>query len=46
MPTTLVDSQFADLEPLGDDETGATYDVTLTPEMIVNRVLHDLPNLR
>ncbi len=27
MPASLVDSQFADLEPLGGDEAGATIDV-------------------
>ena len=36
MPATLVDSQFATLEPLGADEAGAPIDGTQTPEEIVD----------
>lgn len=38
MPPSLLDSQFADLEPLGDDEDGITVDVTAPPEQIADRV--------
>jgi gluconokinase len=34
MPTTLLDSQFADLEPLQPDEQGATLPVVDLPEAI------------
>jgi gluconokinase len=37
MPTALLDSQFATLQPLGDDEAGVTVDVTGTPEEITER---------
>ena len=36
MPASLVDSQFATLEPLGADEAGAPIDGTQTPEEIVD----------
>lgn len=39
MPATLVDSQFATLEPLGADEAGAPIDGTQTPEEIVDEAL-------
>jgi gluconokinase len=42
MPPSLLDSQFADLEPLGDDEDGITVDVTATPEQIADRVCEGL----
>lgn len=42
MPVSLVDSQFATLEPLGPDETGATVDGTRTPEEIVEDALRRL----
>ncbi|SMH62622.1 gluconokinase [Azospirillum agricola] len=35
MPTALIDSQFADLEPPDADETALTYDITLTAREIV-----------
>ncbi|MBP2297706.1 gluconokinase [Azospirillum picis] len=35
MPTALVDSQFADLEPPGPDEQALSYEVTLPAETIV-----------
>lgn len=34
MPTTLLDSQFSDLEPLQPDEDGATLSVVALPEVI------------
>ncbi|MFC3495410.1 gluconokinase [Glycomyces rhizosphaerae] len=42
MPPSLLDSQFADLEPLGDDEDGITVDVTAPPEQIADRVCEGL----
>lgn len=39
MPTSLVDSQFADLEPLGDDEKGTVVDLSLPVDVIVARFL-------
>jgi len=39
MPTSLVDSQFADLEPLGSDEQGVVVDFTLPVDVIVDRFL-------
>ncbi|WP_432032291.1 gluconokinase [Streptomyces antibioticus] len=46
MPTALLDSQFATLEPLAADEAGVTVDVTGGPEEITARAagaLGDLP---
>lgn len=37
MPPTLLDSQYADLEPLGEDEAGVTLDVTLDPETLAGQ---------
>jgi gluconokinase len=37
MPTALLDSQFATLEPLGADERGVAVDVSGTPEQIAAR---------
>ena len=42
MPATLVDSQFATLEPLEADEAGAPIDGTQTPEEIVEDALRRL----
>lgn len=39
MPATLVDSQYASLEPLDADEFGVALDFTLAPEQIVERFL-------
>lgn len=39
MPPALLDSQFAALEPLGDDEDGITVDVSDTPEDIATEVI-------
>jgi gluconokinase len=43
MPASLLDSQFADLEPLGPDEPGLTVDITATPEVIVEVALKAIP---
>ena len=39
MPAALLDSQFADLEPLGADEPGLVVDVARPPEEIVDEAL-------
>lgn len=39
MPTSLVDSQFAILEPLGPDERGVALDVTQPPEVLASAAL-------
>lgn len=39
MPPTLLESQLDTLEPLQDDEPGATYDVAMTPEEIAAQVV-------
>jgi gluconokinase len=38
MPSSLVTSQFKDLEPLGPDEAGLPVDGTLSPVEIVARI--------
>lgn len=42
MPPSLLDSQFADLQPLDPDEDGITVDVDAAPESIVDQVRDDL----
>ncbi|GAB2937415.1 gluconokinase [Rhodococcus aerolatus] len=42
MPTALLDSQYADLEPLGDDEGGLTADVTRPVADIVDDAVRAL----
>ncbi|WP_341368424.1 gluconokinase [Yoonia sp. BS5-3] len=39
MPLSLLDSQFAALEPLGADENAVTVDIDQAPEMIVRELL-------
>ncbi|WP_328376121.1 gluconokinase [Streptomyces sp. NBC_01020] len=39
MPTALLDSQFAALQPLGPDEAGAAVDISGTPEDITGRAV-------
>ncbi|EDY45379.1 gluconokinase [Streptomyces sp. SPB074] len=39
MPAKLLDSQFATLQPLGPDESGAEVDVSGTPEEIAARAV-------
>ncbi|MEU3632175.1 gluconokinase [Streptomyces fradiae] len=39
MPTALLDSQFATLQPLGEDEAGVAVDVSGTPEEITDRAV-------
>jgi gluconokinase len=43
MPAALLDSQLADLEPLGADEPGVTLDVAHSPEELVAAALRSLP---
>ncbi|MER7110377.1 gluconokinase [Streptomyces sp. NPDC000229] len=45
MPTALLDSQFATLQPLGDDEAGVAVDVSGTPEDITDRAVAALRRL-
>jgi len=42
MPPTLLESQLATLEPLGDDEAGFVVDVDQTPAAIAGEVLRRL----
>jgi gluconokinase len=42
MPPDLLESQFATLEPLQEDERGIEVDVTLSPEQIVDRAVQEL----
>ena len=42
MPASLVDSQYADLEPLQPDEFGVPIDFTFGPERIVQRFLEEI----
>ncbi|WP_405782103.1 gluconokinase [Streptomyces sp. NBC_00859] len=39
MPTALLDSQFATLQPLGRDEAGTAVDISGTPEDITGRAV-------
>lgn len=39
MPTSLLASQYASLEPLGQDERGVRVDIRQTPEQIVDQVM-------
>lgn len=45
MPTALLESQFATLEPLQDDELGVEVDVTGPPEEVTERALVALRRL-
>jgi gluconokinase len=45
MPTALLDSQFATLQPLEPDELGVAVDVTGSPEEITERAAHALEEL-
>lgn len=42
MPGSLLDSQFADLEPLGSDEDGVAVTVDQSPAALVERALANL----
>jgi gluconokinase len=46
MPLSLLDSQFADLEPLEADERGMVVDIMATPDEIVHRTLATLARER
>lgn len=43
MPTSLLDSQFAALEPLADDERHVSVPIALSPDEMVSAVLAELP---
>ncbi|MFH9074352.1 gluconokinase [Streptomyces alboflavus] len=45
MPTALLDSQFATLQPFGADEAGVDVDVAGTPAEIADRAAHALAAL-
>ncbi|ORT60032.1 gluconokinase [Streptomyces sp. CB03238] len=45
MPTALLDSQFATLQPLADDEAGVAVDVSGSPEDITDRAVAALRRL-
>jgi gluconokinase len=45
MPTALLDSQFATLQPLQADETGVAVNVTGSPEEITDRAMTALSDL-
>ncbi|MFJ2651427.1 gluconokinase [Streptomyces sp. NPDC087420] len=45
MPPALLDSQFATLQPLEDDEAGVAVEVTGTPEEIAGRAAEALRGL-
>ncbi|MGO4106044.1 gluconokinase [Leifsonia sp. YAF41] len=42
MPPTLLDSQFAALEPLASDEAGTRVSLTLTPDEIVAEIMKEI----
>lgn len=42
MPTSLLDSQLRDLEPLQADEDGLRLDLTLSPDQLVSLILQHL----
>ena len=42
MPTSLLDSQFRDLEPLQADEAGIRLDITVPPHLLVAQILASL----
>lgn len=44
MPVSLLDSQFAALEPLSEDEYGGTFDATAAPEDLIDQVIAALRN--
>lgn len=45
MPASLVDSQFADLQPLGTDEAGMVVDATTPVDALVEGITGDLASL-
>ncbi|MCU1530001.1 MAG: Gluconokinase, partial [Frondihabitans sp.] len=42
MPSALMESQFASIEPLEDDERGFGVDVSSSPDDVVTRILQTL----
>lgn len=45
MPTSLVDSQFADLEQLGGGEVGFAVDIDQRPDAIVSDIIENLKGI-
>jgi gluconokinase len=45
MPPSLLDSQFASLEPLEADERGMRIDITSVPDEIVSHIEAELRRL-
>lgn len=43
MPTTLLDSQLAALEPLQEDEAGLVLDIAQQPALLVQQILQQAP---
>lgn len=43
MPTSLLDSQCRDLEPLQPDERGLRLDIATAPERLIEQILERLP---
>lgn len=43
MPNSLLDSQFATLEPLADDERHIDVDLTKTPDEMIRSIADELP---
>lgn len=43
MPTSLLDSQFAALEPLADDEAHVSVSIALSPDEMATAVISELP---
>ena len=46
MPTTLLDSQLATLEPLADDEQGAVLDIADNPQRLIDTAVAALAGVR
>src|SRR5690606_26673791 len=42
MPNSLLDSQFATLEPLADDENGIVVDLSQTPDQMIRFITETL----
>lgn len=42
MPSSLLETQYRDLEPLQPDERGARFDVAMPPDLLVRQVLYRL----
>jgi gluconokinase len=40
MPTSLLDSQLRDLEPLGADEAGMRLEISRAPDQLIDQIVH------